>query len=76
MKRILGIDLGTTSIGWAYVLEAEAANEQSEIVRLGVRVVPLSVDEETNFEKGKSITTNPDSAEKHEAQHRPLSDAA
>lgn len=62
MKRILGIDLGTTSIGWAYVLEAEAANEQSEIVRLGVRVVPLSVDEETNFEKGKSITTNADRA--------------
>lgn len=60
MKRILGLDLGTTSIGWALVNEAENENESSSIVRLGVRVVPLTVDEQTNFEKGKSITTNAD----------------
>lgn len=60
MKRILGLDLGTTSIGWALVNEAENFEEQSSIIRLGVRVVPLTVDEQTNFEKGKSITTNAD----------------
>ena len=60
MKRILGLDLGTTSIGWALVNEAENYEEQSSIIRLGVRVVPLTVDEQTNFEKGKSITTNAD----------------
>ena len=60
MKRILGLDLGTTSIGWALVNEAEESNEHSSITRLGVRVVPLTVDEQTNFEKGKSITTNAD----------------
>jgi len=60
MKRILGLDLGTTSIGWALVNEAENSEEQSSITRLGVRVVPLTVDEQTNFEKGKSITTNAD----------------
>ena len=60
MKRILGLDLGTTSIGWALVNEAEKGHEHSSIVRLGVRVVPLTVDEQTNFEKGKSITTNAD----------------
>ena len=60
MKRILGLDLGTTSIGWALVNEAEKEGEQSSIVKLGVRVVPLTVDEQTNFEKGKSITTNAD----------------
>ncbi|MBR0433706.1 MAG: type II CRISPR RNA-guided endonuclease Cas9 [Bacteroidaceae bacterium] len=60
MKRILGLDLGTTSIGWALVNEAENNNELSSITRLGVRVVPLTVDEQTNFEKGKSITTNAD----------------
>ncbi|MBR1665031.1 MAG: type II CRISPR RNA-guided endonuclease Cas9 [Bacteroidaceae bacterium] len=60
MKRILGLDLGTTSIGWALVNEAENEQEQSSIIRLGVRVVPLTVDEQTNFEKGKSITTNAD----------------
>ncbi len=60
MKKILGLDLGTNSIGWAVVNEAENKNENSSIVRLGVRVNPLTVDELSNFEKGKSITTNAD----------------
>ena len=58
MKKILGLDLGIASIGWAVVNEAENAEEQSSIVKLGVRVNPLTVDELSNFEKGKSITTN------------------
>ncbi|MDK2842577.1 MAG: CRISPR-associated endonuclease Csn1 [Anaerophaga sp.] len=60
MKTILGLDLGTNSIGWALVKEAEKESEQSEIIKLGVRVNPLTVDELQNFEKGKSITTNAD----------------
>ena len=60
MKKILGLDLGTTSIGWAVVNEKENNDEESSIIRLGVRVNPLTVDEKTNFEKGKSITTNAD----------------
>mgnify|MGYP000882602226 CR=1 FL=1 len=60
MKRILGLDLGTNSIGWALVNEAETDEEVSSIIRLGVRVNPLTVDESINFEKGKSITTNAD----------------
>ena len=60
MKRILGLDLGTTSIGWAVVNEAEDASESSSIVRMGVRVTPLSNDEQTKFEKGQPITTNAD----------------
>lgn len=60
MKKILGLDLGTNSIGWALVKEAENENEKSEIIKLGVRVNPLTVDEQQNFEKGKSITTNAD----------------
>ena len=58
MKKILGLDLGTNSIGWALVNEAENDGETSSIIKLGVRVNPLTVDELTNFEKGKSITTN------------------
>ena len=58
MKRILGLDLGVSSIGWALVNEAENQEERSSIVKLGVRVNPLTVDEQSNFEKGKSITTN------------------
>ncbi|MDR3218011.1 MAG: type II CRISPR RNA-guided endonuclease Cas9, partial [Dysgonamonadaceae bacterium] len=60
MKRILGLDLGTNSIGWAVVNEAENSEEKSSIIKLGVRVNPLTVDEQQNFEKGKSITTNAD----------------
>ena len=60
MKRILGLDLGTNSIGWALVNEAENSEETSSIIRLGVRVNLLTVDEMQNFEKGKSITTNAD----------------
>lgn len=60
MKKILGLDLGTNSIGWAVVNEGEKENEKSSIVKVGVRVNPLTVDELTNFEKGKSITTNAD----------------
>ena len=60
MKKILGLDLGTTSIGWAFVKEAESSSEQSSIEKIGVRVNPLSTDEQTDFEKGKSISINAD----------------
>ncbi|MCU4155618.1 type II CRISPR RNA-guided endonuclease Cas9 [Carboxylicivirga sp. A043] len=60
MKKILGLDLGTTSIGWAFVNEAENKNEESKIIRLGVRVNPLTTDEQQDFEKGKSVTVNAD----------------
>lgn len=68
MKRILGLDLGTTSIGWALVDEAETETEKSSIVKLGVRVNPLTVDEQQNFEKGKPITTNADRTLKRTAR--------
>lgn len=68
MKKILGLDLGTNSIGWALVNEAESETEKSEILRVGVRVNPLTVDELTNFEKGKSITTNADRTLKRSAR--------
>src|SRR5690554_842130 len=58
MKRILGLDLGTTSIGWAYIEEAENDNEVSSIIKTGVRVVPLTTDEQNDFKKGQSITIN------------------
>src|SRR5690554_1038677 len=57
MKNILGLDLGTTSIGWAHVIEGETP-EASEIKQIGVRVIPLTVDEQTDFEKGRPLTTN------------------
>ena len=68
MRKILGLDLGTTSIGWAFVTEAENEKEKSSIIKLGVRVNPLTVDEQTNFEKGKAITTNADRTLKRTAR--------
>lgn len=66
MKRILGLDLGTNSIGWALVNEGEKGN--SEIIKLGVRVNPLTTDEKTDFEKGKPISTNADRTDKRGAR--------
>jgi len=67
VKNILGLDLGTTSIGWAHVREGETAAE-SEIVSIGVRVNPLTNDEQTNFEKGRPITINADRTLKRSAR--------
>lgn len=60
MKKVLGLDLGTTSIGWAMVNQAESSDERSSIIMTGVRVNPLTTDEKDSFEKGKAITTNAD----------------
>ena len=57
-KNILGLDLGVSSIGWAYVQEDAKNSDNNRIIKLGVRVNPLTVDEQINFEKGKPITTN------------------
>lgn len=58
-KNILGLDLGTTSIGFAHVIEGDSP-EQSSIKKIGVRVNPLTTDEQTNFEKGKPVSVNAD----------------
>lgn len=68
MKKILGLDLGTNSIGWAVVNEAENKNEQSEIIRIGVRINP-TVEEKADFEKGKPITINADRRIKRGSRH-------
>ena len=59
-KKILGLDLGTTRIGWALVNESIDPQQRSEIIKIGVRVNPLTVDEKDNFSKGADITTNAD----------------
>lgn len=60
MKKILGLDLGTTSIGWSFINEAENENEISSIINTGVRIVPLTTDEEADFKKGNTISINAD----------------
>lgn len=60
--------MGTTSIGWALVDEAECPEERSSIIKLGVRVNPLTTDESQNFEKGKAIETNTARRDKRSAR--------
>ena len=50
-KRILGLDLGTNSIGWALVLK-DLENKFGEIIGAGSRIIPMSTDVVNNFEKG------------------------
>src|SRR5690606_38473109 len=57
MKKILGLDLGTTSIGFAKIIENEES-QNSSVDLIGVRVNPLTTDEQTNFEKGKPVSVN------------------
>jgi CRISPR-associated endonuclease Csn1 len=60
MKKILGLDLGTTSIGWSFIKESENEDESSSIINTGVRIVPLTTDEEADFKKGNTISINAD----------------
>lgn len=69
MKRVLGIDLGSTSIGWAIIdeyssevtsnTEATILNND-KIVAIGSRIIPLTTDESSQFSKGQAITKNSD----------------
>lgn len=55
-KKILGLDLGVTSIGWSLVAESEAT--QSSIIDMGSRIIPLSPDDKDEFTSGNAISKN------------------
>lgn len=57
-KKILGLNVGISSIGWAVVHENEENPNLNTITKLGVRVIPITKDEKNNFEKGLSVTPN------------------
>jgi CRISPR-associated endonuclease Csn1 len=59
MKKILGLDLGTTSIGWALILVDED-NRPIKIVSMGSRIIPLNSDDRDQFQKGQAISKNQD----------------
>lgn len=58
-KTILGLDLGTNSIGWALIL-VDSENIPSRILGMGSRIIPLSTDDKSQFEKGQAISKNQD----------------
>ncbi len=55
MKRILGLDLGTNSIGWALVT-TDGKGQPCRIERMGSRIIPMSQDIVGDFNKGSSIS--------------------
>jgi len=58
MKKILGLDLGTNSIGWALVAPAE-----QKVLGIGDRIIPMGTDKQ-DYEKGVGITKNAKRREK------------
>ena len=54
-KTILGLDLGTNSIGWALV-EQDFESRSGSILGMGSRVIPMSQDILGEFGKGNSVS--------------------
>ena len=52
MKKILGLDLGTNSIGWALV-----DKDNQKILGMGSRIIPMGKDK-IDYEKGDGVTKN------------------
>jgi len=55
MKKILGLDLGTNSIGWALV-QQDFSSKTGRILGLGSRIIPMSQEILSEFDKGNSIS--------------------
>ena len=56
-KKILGLDLGSTSIGFALI---EEVNNKKKIVTMGSRIIPLNIDDKNQFSQGQAISKNKD----------------
>jgi CRISPR-associated endonuclease Csn1 len=55
MKKIIGLDLGTNSIGWA-LIEQNFDEKTGNIIGMGTRVIPMSQDILGEFDKGNSVS--------------------
>lgn len=59
MKKILGLDLGSASIGWAMISQKEEnGTVKSEILGLGSRIIPYEGTEGKDFAKGTGESRN------------------
>ena len=59
MKTILGLDLGTNSIGWA-LTEQDFESKNGRILGMGSRIIPMDQAMIGDFEKGNSISQTAD----------------
>ena len=53
MKKILGLDLGTNSIGWA-VIEKDNESPSGKIIAAGSRIIPMDAATLSDFDKGNT----------------------
>lgn len=62
MKKILGLDLGTNSIGWAVVNAQSDGKKESlcSIEATGSRIIPMDASILGNFESGNSVSQTAD----------------
>lgn len=75
MKKILGLDLGTNSIGWAVVNADEITRNDgsrylkpNSISAAGSRIIPMSADVLGNFESGITVSQTKDRTDKRMAR--------
>ena len=71
-KKVLGLDLGVSSIGWSLITLDEGGHP-AEILGMGSRIVPLTSDNDrvndfTNFKNGEGATKNKDRTMKRSAR--------
>ena len=66
MKKILGLDLGTNSIGWALV-DTDENGKPCSIAGMGSRIIPMGT-EKQDYERGVGITKNATRREKRTAR--------
>ena len=57
MKKILGLDLGTNSIGWA-IVEIDDVRKIVRIIALGSRILPMDAGEISKFESGRKLKSS------------------
>ena len=65
MKKILGLDLGTNSIGWALV---EKSDKEGRIIKSGSRIIPMDAGELSDFANGKTKSKTADRTSKRSAR--------
>ncbi|HYC39051.1 MAG TPA: HNH endonuclease domain-containing protein [Chitinophagaceae bacterium] len=57
MRKILGLDLGTNSIGWS-LIEFDAENQSGSIIDMGSRIIPMDSELLSNYETGQAASRN------------------
>lgn len=64
MKIIVGLDLGTNSVGWCVIQVDKLTNNPVKILAMGSRIIPLTTNDANEFVTGNSISKNRDRTSK------------